>query len=456
MSLNTREYASLANESYKDYKVGIRKSGQEKVIIDGVQYEILEHVNNRLNGYQGTIYQRLDTRIIVVAHRGTEEIGRDGFLTDGSMALNRANPQSKDAIELTRHALDFAWREGKMPGSRSPEVTVTGHSLGGTLAQIAAHHFDLKGETFNAYGAVSLGYRIPEGGDNMVNHVMATDVVSAASPHFGQVRVYALPDEIKRLSTLGDYENNRSLVRDPIRNTTLAAGASLGAHSMHNFLGVDGNGRPDRSVLSDVRTQQLAKEFDPMIDKYRSDIEVMRAGMTMGARGPVGMGKDLFNEIRSTLPPGAPAASEAREAEALQARQAASKAAADALEARMAEIGARHPRPGHSWFVNPDPAVSRGSANVPAALPGLGGGSLHDNPSTLFLDRMLAAAQSGDTAGFRQLTQQLANQEPGRALRNEAIAIVDNQECQTALDAQLRQSQQQAEPAVQTHAPRMR
>jgi putative lipase involved disintegration of autophagic bodies len=42
----------------------------------------------------------------------------------------------------------------------APQVTVTGHSLGGALAQITSHHFNVKGETFNAYGAVSLSYRI--------------------------------------------------------------------------------------------------------------------------------------------------------------------------------------------------------------------------------------------------------------------------------------------------------
>jgi hypothetical protein len=51
----------------------------------------------------------------------------------------------------------------------------------------------------NAYGAASLGYRIPEGGDRVLNHVMAADVVSAASPHYGQVRVYATPREIAQL-----------------------------------------------------------------------------------------------------------------------------------------------------------------------------------------------------------------------------------------------------------------
>src|SRR3546814_9639280 len=100
----------------------------------------------------------------------------------------------------TRESLRGAQKFSIERCASPPEVTVTGHSLGGTLAQITAHHFDLRGETFNAYGAASLGYRIPEGGDRVLNHVMAADVVSAASPHYGQVRVYAKPREIAQRS----------------------------------------------------------------------------------------------------------------------------------------------------------------------------------------------------------------------------------------------------------------
>ncbi|KAF1718813.1 hypothetical protein [Pseudoxanthomonas wuyuanensis] len=157
----------------------------------------------------------MDTGEIIVAHRGTEpdqglgQILRDGALTDGAMVAARFNPQTADAIALTKRALDYAEQQGRKPGGQVPEVTVTGHSLGGTHAQITAHQFGLRGETFNAYGAASLGYRIPSGGDHVINHVKAGDFVSAASPHFGQVRVYASADEIATLHAAG-YANDRN------------------------------------------------------------------------------------------------------------------------------------------------------------------------------------------------------------------------------------------------------
>ena len=248
MSLSSQDYAGISDDVYKDRAVGRRAPGKEELVaINGHEYKILEHVDNRLNGYQGTIYQRVDTNEIVVAHRGTEQIARDAILTDGGMVVARTNVQAPDAIALTQRALAYAKKEGQDLGQRPPEVTVTGHSLGGALAQITSHHFNVKGETFNAYGAVSLSYRIPEGGNTMINHVMASDPVSAASPHFGQVRIYARPNEISTLAANGFSNHSlRALIPDrPI----IAAGSSFGAHKLGNFLG-------DGSVLQHPETQK--------------------------------------------------------------------------------------------------------------------------------------------------------------------------------------------------------
>lgn len=303
MSLNSQDYAALSEDAYKDYAVGRRAPGQEEIVpINGHKYKILEHVDNRLNGYQGTIYQRVDTNEIVVAHRGTEQIARDAILTDGGMVVARTNVQAPDAIALTQRALAYAKKEGQDLGQRPPEVTVTGHSLGGALAQITSHHFNVKGETFNAYGAVSLSYRIPEGGNTMINHVMASDPVSAASPHFGQVRIYARPNEISTLAANGFSNHSlRALIPDrPI----IAAGSSFGAHKLGNFLG-------DGSVLQHPETQKLAKDNARMIEEYRDDVELLRCGVTRAARGIPGGAVDLYDHIRGPLQPGEPARREA-------------------------------------------------------------------------------------------------------------------------------------------------
>ncbi|MEA9609035.1 DUF6792 domain-containing protein [Xanthomonas campestris pv. plantaginis] len=300
MSLTSQQYAALSDDVYKEP----RETGLDSrpANIGGITYKRLEYVDSP-SGYQGTIYQRIDNDEIIVAHRGTEterELKQDGVYTDGGMVAARHNRQAAEAIELTKHALVYAQKLGK--DGETLDVTVTGHSLGGNLAQVTAHHFGLKGETFNAYGAVSLDRRIPEGGTDVINHVMAGDAVSAASKHYGQVKLYATQQEIATLEKAG-YDNTRSVL--DVRNPIVAK--KLGdSHRMHNFLPVDANDVPDRSVLEDPKALQLAQQYAPMIDKYRDDVGSMRLGATLGARSMQAMTlADGIDYMRGTLAPGA-------------------------------------------------------------------------------------------------------------------------------------------------------
>ncbi|NIK39028.1 pimeloyl-ACP methyl ester carboxylesterase [Xanthomonas arboricola] len=308
MTLTSQQYAALSRDVYDEPE----QTGPRSPIVDigGVSYQRLKYVDSP-SGYQGIVYQRVDTQEIIVAHRGTEterQLKEDGLYTDGGMVTARYNNQAAEALELTRYALNYAHEFGN--GGKTPEVTVTGHSLGGDLAQVTAHHYGLKGETFNAYGAVSLDRRIPEGGHDVINHVMAGDAVSAASKHYGQVKIYATPQEVATLQKAG-YANDRSLLDD--RNPAVAK--PLGdSHRMHNFLPVDGDGKSDRSALEDPKSQQLAQQYGPMIDKYRGDVALMRTSLTLGARTMQSMHLvDGIDYVRGTLAPGGGAAEMAAE-----------------------------------------------------------------------------------------------------------------------------------------------
>ncbi len=381
MTVPSQQYAGLANDSYEDRRVGVRSPPyNEHVTIEGVDYRIREHVNNERTGYQGTVYQRADTGEIVVAHRGTEQIWKDGVVADGSMVANRTNPQANDAIELTRRAMGYAEQSNKTPGRAAPEVTVTGHSLGGTLAQVSAHHFDLRGETFNAYGAASLDRRIPEGGNAVINHVMAADAVSSASPHYGQVRIYATEREMTVLNQSG-YRDGR--IADALTPDLplVAAGRSFGSHSMHNFLPVDGDGKPDRSVLGDRAAIDRAAEHQRPINNYREDMETLRRGTTVISRGPGGLIRDGIDHIRGPVPAGEPA----RREEEARGR-----------DGRRASV---------------DNAGERGDVQLAQAERG---------PQQDYLSRLFDAAKSNSPDAIRTANQDLQNSATGQAWQQRA------------------------------------
>ena len=315
MSMGSQQYAYLADHSYgrneKGELVDLKSLVGKTANIGGEDYKVLHYADER-SGYQGAIYQHVGSGDIVVAHRGTEfdrQTMADLVKADGLMMFSRYNPQADDAIALSAEAVKLA-REIAEDGGRAPRITHTGHSLGGTLAQISGHYYGHGGETFNAYGAASLNirnpatgefYRLPEGGNAFVNHVMAADMVSAASPHYGQERRYTNQREIDTLVGKG-YDNTRGF---DLRNDIGAAVATIrgGSHDMNNFLPWDADNKRDVSILAAPEAQRLAAQYDPMFDKYRSDVRTMREGV-----GLLGTNlQDVIQVFKAPLPAGEPA-----------------------------------------------------------------------------------------------------------------------------------------------------
>lgn len=390
MNARSQHYATLADHCYDSAnELPALARSRDVFEVDGVPHKVLRHVDNPAKGYQGTVYQRVDTKAIVVAHRGTEperEFLQDVLLTDAGMVRARNNRQASEATELTHWAVDYAANLASKPGIRAPEVSVTGHSLGGTLAQITAHHFGLRGETFNAYGAVSLDHRLAEGGTTVINHVVATDVVSSGSPHYGQVRVYAAPRHIEALRDAAGYTNSRGPF--DVRNPLVMVADALDTHGMHNFLDVDGANRPDVSLLRDPRARALAAEFDPMIDRFRSDVAVIRGGVTLGTRSGAGLVGDAVNAMRRDLAPGEPARLESGQRERME------------RGARGVVDGPTH----REWRGAPLPGFlmpGAGAAVEPVASPAAGRASPADadHPQYALLQQIRAQARARESEG---------------------------------------------------------
>jgi hypothetical protein len=269
MTLSATDYALLSQDSYKT------RENNSKVELGGITYRVLDHMNDPVTGYQGTAYQRLDTGEVVIAHRGTEQVIRDGVITDGGMVLTGLNLQMGDAVAFTKRVMDEA-KSDAAKGHYTADITVTGHSLGGTLAEATAYKFGLHGQTFNAYGAAGLLEGIPKGGNQVIDNVRATDVVSAASTHFGEVRTFAVQQDIDKLTKDGYRDNSTAF---SLRNPIAVAATSLSAHAIDNF--VPNSKTLGQSIMS-PENEARYEAHKGMIDRYRTDVLDARTVISAG------------------------------------------------------------------------------------------------------------------------------------------------------------------------------
>lgn len=266
MSLSAMDYAALAKDAYQDRRhlVGTPKT----IDVGGHQYYI-RAAQSRPSGFQAASYQEAKPPYaIIIAYRGTQ--GLHDALVDTVMVADKVNPQEADARAFTGLVLDYA----KQHGIPTSEVAVTGHSLGGTLAEIEAWRFGLHGDTFNAYGAVDLGYGVPQGGSSVTDYVEATDVVSAASRHFGQVVPLATHQDV---ALLGET----SIFGSHVHAIEIAKQRGLSAHSIANFA-------PDAGGTSILTPDDVARAQTNIqaIHSYRNNIHALRSQIHLVSEVP--------------------------------------------------------------------------------------------------------------------------------------------------------------------------
>lgn len=269
MSTPWNEKAGLAADAYTD------RAKNESVLIHGVRYTVLDSVRSSATGFQATGYLDVDQGKVEIMYRGTEAMG-DGFRDDKvdlEMVSSRLNAQLPEAEAFTRKVLAEA-KELEPRYHHPVEVTVGGHSLGGTLAEVMGYRLGLGGETFNSYGAVDLAYGVPEGQPTgapaFINHVKATDIVSAASHHYGKVKGYATEQDFADLAA-GRYLD----APDPRHPPNPMIAGQLGAHFIANFAPEPGKGESILTAANEARYEQHRAAFD----HFRHDVLASRVAL---------------------------------------------------------------------------------------------------------------------------------------------------------------------------------
>ncbi|GAA0257651.1 hypothetical protein GCM10009126_23580 [Rhodanobacter caeni] len=243
--------------------------------LDGQKYQIFGYTDDAATGFHATAYQNTTTNEVIIAIRGTDPdiLRHTGTLmkdiaADYQMVRDQVNPQIEDARAFAKEILDKAEKLG-IPKDK---ITLAGHSLAGAEVEVLASEFQLRGITINGYGAVDLGYDVPEGGDKVINYVMAGDVVSAASRHYGEVVPLASDQDLVKLRE-ARYLNASP---DAVAPNPLLA-MSLGDHSGAHFTGPNSVLKPENMA----HAKQNYAENKLAIDHFRSDAYNARAELAL-------------------------------------------------------------------------------------------------------------------------------------------------------------------------------
>ncbi len=234
-------------------------------------WEVLEvngkYYTSYVSGFDGVAYG-LDTNDdgiyeeVVVAYAGSQEWFQDWTINDGEILIGQVPSQKTDALAF------YAMVAGTYCTNEQTNISITGHSLGGALAQLVECDMGAYTVTFNAPGmAEQVGNT---GKKNVINYVNMNDIVGSYRAHIGETRYY-LPD--------GKYNNEYQPHSDYVNQDfdkyiTLPEGYSWNASKALALYLYDENN--DSNLAGDV-VQYLKTKFGLTSNTLKEAVETVEA-----------------------------------------------------------------------------------------------------------------------------------------------------------------------------------
>ncbi|WP_010098586.1 Mbeg1-like protein [Ornithinibacillus scapharcae] len=198
--------ATLAEIGYSDEHLANSKEKKDKFLAE-YGWEESDSVDNQDTGFNARTYNNLTEDKITISFGGTEYASNLKDLgTDGKLAIGKNNDQFNEAVEYV---------EKMMKLYPDKEIVLTGHSLGGAIAQYVALKTKIPAVTYNAPGIATRDYGLFEDpllaiisedenvsmgekyfnyhglfGDLTVNHVMEKDEIGTYQIHVGTTYTY--------------------------------------------------------------------------------------------------------------------------------------------------------------------------------------------------------------------------------------------------------------------------
>ena len=212
ISNNTKINFTKSNKKIrrsKDQRYALLSIGCKDKQFKTTDNEKLFIIKNPKTGFDATVYGDLNNDEITIAYRATSN--QEGVISDMQMVKGEIPFQYYDAIKLYRQIKNL------FPDYK---IKVTGHSLGGSLAElVASTDKDAQAITFDAFGVKPIIDRddnsLQDNG-NCRNYVTQDSLVSNVTPHVGKTNTVVpkgLPltifpaEDIKNRHSMNNFNN---------------------------------------------------------------------------------------------------------------------------------------------------------------------------------------------------------------------------------------------------------